>query len=73
MRRILLLGTVALVMAAMLLVMAMPAFAYHAPGHIGLAAYPDKKEGTEICLSPEGGTLPGVSDCTQAAIKGQVP
>jgi hypothetical protein len=73
MKRILLLVTAALVMAATLLVMAMPAFAYHAPRHVGLAAYHDKKEGTEICLSPAGGSLPGVSDCTQAAVKGGVP
>ena len=73
MRRILLLVTVALMMAAMLLVMAMPAFANHAPGHVGLAAFPDKKEGTELCLSPAFGILPGVSECTQAAVKGQVP
>jgi hypothetical protein len=65
MKRILLLVTAALVMAAMLLVMAMPAFAFHAPGHL-LGAYPDKKEATEICLRA---SLPGVSECTPAAFK----
>jgi hypothetical protein len=72
MRRIMLLVTVALVMAAMMVVMAAPAFAGHAPGHVGLADYDDRKEGAEYCRGLEG-SRPGASNCTLGAVKAKGP
>ena len=68
MRRLVVVLSIALVMAAMMVAMAAPAFAYHAPGHVGLAAYDDRKEGAEYCRGLEG-SRPGVSNCTLAAHK----
>ena len=69
---LLILVTVALVMAAMMVAMAAPAFAYHAPGHVGLAAYDDRKEGAEYCRGVVT-ARPSVSDCTLGAGKAKGP
>jgi hypothetical protein len=61
MRRILLLLTVALVMAAMMVAMAAPAFADHSEGHtIGQR----QQELTAACREDQ--RQPGVSECTPA-------
>ena len=71
MRRILTVLAVALLVATMLAVTAAPAFAYHAPGHVGLADYHDRKEGVEYCLGISG--TPGVENCTISPQKAKGP
>jgi hypothetical protein len=69
MRRIMLVVTVALVMAAMMVVMAAPAFADHSEGHtFGQGV----KTRTEVCREGDP-HRPGASDCTPALEKGQGP
>jgi Tfp pilus assembly protein FimT len=70
MRRILVLVTVALVMAAMMLAMAMPAFANHSDGHTLAETL---KSSTKSCQANQG--RPGASDCpwTGAVTEAQGP
>ena len=72
MRRIMMVLTVALVMAAMMVAMALPAFADHAPGHVGLADYHDRKAGAEYLRGLEG-ARPGASSCTIGEAKAKGP
>ncbi len=72
MRRIIMMVTVALVMAAMTVVMAAPAFAFHAPGHVGLAASDDKKEAAALCVKVDPSRV-GASDCTLGIVKAEGP
>ncbi len=72
MRRIIMLVTVALVMAAMTVATAMPAFAFHAPGHIGLSTTDDKKEAAALCVKVDPSRV-GASDCTPGIVKAEGP
>jgi hypothetical protein len=64
MRRIVLLVTVALVMAAMMLAVAMPAFADHTAGHEPGETGERNKELAQKCQDMK--KRPGVSECTPA-------
>jgi hypothetical protein len=68
MRRIFLVVSVALVMAAMMVVMAAPAFADHSAGHTGGQA---QKNANELCREVQ--VRPGVSECTPAPGTAQGP
>ena len=68
MRRILMLLTVALVMAAMMVAMAMPAFADHSVGHTSGQLH---KEQTAECQDAQ--LRPGVSECTSAIFLAEGP
>jgi hypothetical protein len=66
MRRIMLLVTAALVMAAMMLAMALPAFANHTEGHVGggggmcdVTEDPGTGYNTGSCQGGQGGAIPG--------------
>src|SRR5215203_2809586 len=63
MRRMLLVLTVAALMGAMVLVMAVPAFASHFEGHLGGSTPEDKQcqvfsDGSSSCQGGGGGTIP---------------
>jgi hypothetical protein len=73
MRRLVVVLTIALVMAAMMLAMAMPAFADHSLGHTYGQANKEgqNKELTAFCREQQ--TRPGVSECAPGGGNAQGP